>query len=1079
MSEPSDLDKRQTRFKTLRPLHNHPSESSIAHLFPNTSIRNRPLIGKSALNDYNTFTVSDSSTASQASRQVLHNLLETLRQNKIPGPRLIRLRREFNNRIGDGAQCDVFAASDDLEDLLEERSSDPLDTNIERSLRACKFIAVKQTKTTDYGGDSEDPSSGANVSRGLREQLEFAQRDILTLCKERVRRHPNIVKLLAWGLCLDTLEDSKGDSPRIPLLVLERANGNLGEYLQNEIELQGDHWAFATEQCKLCLDIGRGLEAIHEMNMTHGDLKLSNILIYQGSSSKYGATAKLCDFGLAIEEKKGEEIFTDYLGTPGWIPPESDETLPASSLVLCDVFAYGLVVWCVATLNLKSPIEGLAPRSLTEHHLYHRAFDTIPRAGILRSGQDTNRILHVLRGSLDKKPLLRERQPWRYLDRAQYPLISAVIDPTRGSTSLFAFNIMMQSVEWVSAASRKYITKIQSSWVPTYRYVYGILLSNLRWLFSWFVSRISFWGKKVTPLVHFRAPSPRQETYEKIVESYASSVRDGQPVVHTDSTDIMDDSLSATCDVSGIQKHLEDEMSSMASKYKKFGNRNNNSEVPLLASLHKTNDRPSNTRDAIPENVVYALARLRSRFSLRVWDSGVPSGFMPESSPRSLMNLSVRSNDRPKSSFNAVLLALESNLDVRTIAWLCKGPVGRREITSSRKFSLWRTVYEDKDSQISTFQQVQIIALLLQMGANADDCVSDVGPFTAFGRILRKLVVEDIKGNEQVETILLVCRLFRRSAIRSGSPQARYFFTGELPDEGDLDEAGAYLTTALHEAISACSYLAVQYLLTCQFPIYIQNRKGQTPLELAKAMASDMSRSEIEIKRESQRICDMIMQKTSSGLGQWNLPLGWTAKTLSSGRQIYEELHTDSITFKAPTFSLWQERRLTLGFKQLASMGQSFVIDLVRFISSVPEGFDEDSPDKSFVFDDRWFRADIRDTKTGKIDSSFGVPSWLSSLRSKAPLVWVTSMTTDILTTLTNNYLNIMLVFLPFSLAGSFAGWPNGLIVAFSSLSSVPLYSIHRFALRQTDKYQPRYVNSTMTAISDSLIEGIVSSEAT
>ena len=91
--------------------------------------------------------------------------------------------------------------------------------------------------------------------------------------------------------------------------MLERANGNLGEYLQNEIEFENDHGAFAIEQGKLCLDIGRGSEAIHKMNMTHGDLKLSNVLIYQSSSSKYGATAKLCDFGLAIEEKKGRRNF--------------------------------------------------------------------------------------------------------------------------------------------------------------------------------------------------------------------------------------------------------------------------------------------------------------------------------------------------------------------------------------------------------------------------------------------------------------------------------------------------------------------------------------------------------------------------------------------------------------------------------------------------------------------------------------------------------------------------------------------------------------------------------------------------
>ena len=193
MSVASILDSRQTRFKTLQPLQNQPPESSIVHLFPTSSIRNRPLIAKSALTIYDTFT---SSSASQAPRQVLHSLLETLRDSKIPGPRLIRLRQEFNNRIGVGAQCDVFAASDDFETLLEESSSDPLDEHTERSLRACKFVAIKQTKTVNYSRRSESSSSDVNTFRGLREQFEFAQRDILTLCKEPIRRHPNIVRLL-------------------------------------------------------------------------------------------------------------------------------------------------------------------------------------------------------------------------------------------------------------------------------------------------------------------------------------------------------------------------------------------------------------------------------------------------------------------------------------------------------------------------------------------------------------------------------------------------------------------------------------------------------------------------------------------------------------------------------------------------------------------------------------------------------------------------------------------------------------------------------------------------------------------
>lgn len=1045
-----------TGLRTLRPLRNKPPDSSIGHLFPNSSIRNRPLKGENARSNYNTFTLSDTSSVSQASREVLYSLLETLRDSKIPGPRLIRLREEFNNPIGDGAQCDVFAASDDFEKLLEGRPRDPLDTHTASTLLACKFVAIKRTKTVDYSGESDGSNSGGNA-RGLRDQFEFAQRDIVTLCKEPFRRHPNIVKLLAWGLCLDTLEDAMGDTPRIPLLVLERANGNLGEYLQNEIDNESDHRAFAREQCKLCLDIGKGLEAIHLMNMTHGDLKPSNILIFQSNSSRYGATAKLCDFGLAIEEKKGEEIFTDYLGTPGWIPPESGETLRSSSLVLCDVFAYGLVVWCIATLDLKSPIEGMTPRSLTEQHLYHRAFDRILRAGILRSGQDTNRILRVLRGSLDVKPLLRERQPWRYLDRTQYPLIAAAADPIEGSLSLLAFNILMQAVEWVGAASRNVGMKVQASWVPLLsicKYICNVSVFILRRLIVWATNRISIWGKTVAQLVHSKNAAPRQETYELIVEEYAKSLRRGQSGADLDGIKTIDDTLGVTCDIGGIQERLEDEMSSKA----------------FLRGEHS-------------ENVIYALARLRSRFSLPVWDSRIaPGSTKPDSGLQIPRDRSIQSNKHRLLSPNFVSRALELNLDLQTLAWLCRGPIGRREIAGSGREILWRSTYESNDRLKAS--RIQRIALLLQMGASVEDRVSDASPTTAFGRILRNIVTEDIQQSERVGLTMFVCRQFRRAGMHSSSPQSRYFFTGELPDEGDLDEDGAFFTTALHEAISAQNYLAVQYLLSLHFPIYVQNRQGQTPFQLAESMARSAVKGDdqpsgvlrMKLDGESRAIIDIVRQTASPETDKWNLPFGWTAKGLSSENYVYEELHTHSITFKAPKFSIWQERRLTLGFRQLSAVGQSFLVDLVRFIVSDTEAFDEGSSEKRLTFDDSWFRSEIRNTKAGKRDfpitDETKVPVRLILVWFREQMKRLNHPRVGVFGWLASSFLVFASVVLHFS---SNAGWPDGTSCTFSSLMMVCLYSVHCFAVRRTVAYHSKYVKLIAIAVSDSMVELIVS----
>lgn len=87
---------------------------------------------------------------------------------------------------------------------------------------------------------------------------------------------------------------------------------------------------------------------------------------------------------------------------------------------------------------------------------------------------------------------------------------------------------------------------------------------------------------------------------------------------------------------------------------------------------------------------------------------------------------------------------------------------------------------------------------------------------------------------------------------------------------------------------------------------------------------------------------------------------------------------------------------------------------------------------------------------------------WFNQLRG-AVFIW-----------LLDNYLNLGLVFLPFSLAGPKAGWPNETITTFSSLAMISIYSMHRFAVRQMAAYHSKSVKLTVTAVSDSMVDLIV-----
>ncbi len=95
----------------------------------------------------------------------------------------------------------------------------------------------------------------------------------------------------------------------------------------------------------ISLDICRGIEALHQQNLVHRDIKLQNVLFDQ--------KCKLIDFEFCIPV--GDPI--DAIGTPNYLAPENFLTKNLKASCSLDIWSLGVVFYKILTEKL--PFDGL------------------------------------------------------------------------------------------------------------------------------------------------------------------------------------------------------------------------------------------------------------------------------------------------------------------------------------------------------------------------------------------------------------------------------------------------------------------------------------------------------------------------------------------------------------------------------------------------------------------------------------------------------------------------------------------------------------------------------------------------
>ena len=188
-------------------------------------------------------------------------------------------------------------------------------------------------------------------SQSFRGQLRDAYFELQVLSHPPLRAHNNIVKLLgiSWEPSPVSLSGFHGPETFWPVLVIEHSEYGTIQDVFEDIEANNTTPLTVETKVNLCLDVARGLEALHHCGIVHGDVKCENILIFRQHPR---TTAKLADFGCALSDVKSKAELKGL--TEPWDAPEARNTLTGRGLMATDTYSLGFTLWRILG-NGKNP----------------------------------------------------------------------------------------------------------------------------------------------------------------------------------------------------------------------------------------------------------------------------------------------------------------------------------------------------------------------------------------------------------------------------------------------------------------------------------------------------------------------------------------------------------------------------------------------------------------------------------------------------------------------------------------------------------------------------------------------------
>jgi serine/threonine protein kinase len=185
------------------------------------------------------------------------------------------------------------------------------------------------------------------------------ERDDDPVARARFRREAELAAEIDSRHVAPILELGESEG-RTYLVLAFYPGGSLAARLRNDGALP------LPDVVDIAAQLGRGLDALHQHDILHRDVKPSNVLL-DGEG-----VAALSDFGLA--RTPGSTRLTEdgqILGTPHYLAPELIEGRDATRA--SDVYALGCVLY--ECLVGRPPFEGRSPAEVGFAHLVERAVD--------------------------------------------------------------------------------------------------------------------------------------------------------------------------------------------------------------------------------------------------------------------------------------------------------------------------------------------------------------------------------------------------------------------------------------------------------------------------------------------------------------------------------------------------------------------------------------------------------------------------------------------------------------------------------------------------------------------------------